>query len=121
VTLAWDRFEQLSGAADRNFEVFVRALVRRRWGAFGQLRDRLNQPGIEFHLQLHSPSGDLGDPPRWWGWQCKYYALTANNGFRADQRREIAAAVGKARRRRRSTRVSSVASSARTSASRSTS
>lgn len=97
MTLAWDRFEQLSGAADRNFEVFVRALVRRRWGAFGQLRDRLNQPGIEFHLQLHSPSGDLGDPPCWWGWQCKYYSLTASNGFRADQRREIAPAVGKAR------------------------
>lgn len=97
MTLAWDRFEQLSGAVDRNFEVFVRALVRRRWGAFGQLRDRLNQPGIEFHLQLHSPSGELGNPPRWWGWQCKYYTLTAGNGLRATQRRDIEAAVLKAR------------------------
>ena len=97
MSLAWDRFEQLSGAADRNFEVFVRALVRRRWGAYGQLRDRLNQPGIEFHLQLHSSSGDLGDPPRWWGWQCRFYKLPQSNSLGQTRRNEIAAAVEKAR------------------------
>jgi hypothetical protein len=98
VSLAWDRFEELPGAAERNFEVFVRALVRRRWGAYGQLRDRLNQPGIEFHLQLHSPTGDeLGDPPRWWGWQCKYYRLPQSGALGTTRRTEIADAVQKAR------------------------
>lgn len=97
MTLAWDRFEQLAGAEQRNFEVLHRALVRRRWGRYGQLRDRLNQPGIEFHVQLHTECDDLGAPPRWWGWQCKYYKLPASKSLGTTRRDEIADAVKKAR------------------------
>ncbi|MGL6307224.1 hypothetical protein ACSZMF_16085 [Aeromonas caviae] len=71
----WDVFKKLPGAAEENFETLCRALVRRHYGRFGCFKQLANQPGVEFHLQLHEPCY-LGDPPRWIGWQCKWYELT---------------------------------------------
>jgi len=55
--------EGLPGAADKNFEALTRAIVSRRYGRLGKLRERRNQPGVEFYLQLEH-AGPLGDPGR---------------------------------------------------------
>ena len=96
MALAWDRFRDLPGAEDRNFEVLIRALVRRRWGGFGQLRDRLNQPGVEFHLELNADC-DLGQAGRWFGWQCRFYTNLPKNRLGTKRRERIKEAMLKAR------------------------
>ncbi|MES4887313.1 hypothetical protein [Streptomyces sp. NPDC096012] len=58
---------RLPGAADQNFEALTRAVVSRRYGALGTMRERRNQPGVEFCLRVDH-AGALGDPGRIWGW-----------------------------------------------------
>ena len=84
----WDVFSELSGAADENFEKLCRSLVRRHYGRFGQFKQLANQPGVEFHLQL-TESCDLGAPPRWIGWQCKWYGLANGQDLGAARRSKI--------------------------------
>jgi hypothetical protein len=87
--------EQLQGAADQNFEALTRAIVSRRYGALGTLRERRSQPGVEFYLRVEHP-GALGDPPRVWGWSCKWFILGRNNELTSDQRKQIEASLDKA-------------------------
>ncbi|MFF7400037.1 hypothetical protein ACFZAI_26545 [Achromobacter sp. NPDC008082] len=84
----WDVFRRLPGAATENFEKLCRALVRRHYGRFGRFKQRANQPGVEFHLELTEPC-DLGAPPRWIGWQCKWYDLENGEGLGATRRKTI--------------------------------
>lgn len=84
MSLPWDRFEALPGAPDRNLELLWRGIVQRTWERFGRLRSVRQQPGVEFHLLLESEC-DLGEAGRWFGWQCRWYTLKADNGFRASQ------------------------------------
>lgn len=84
----WDVFRRLPGAATENFEKLCRALVRRHYGRFGRFKQRANQPGVEFHLELTEPC-DLGAPPRWVGWQCKWYDLENGEGLGATRRKTI--------------------------------
>lgn len=84
----WDVFRRLPGAATENFEKLCRALVRRHYGRFGRFKQRANQPGVEFHLEL-TESCDLGAPPRWVGWQCKWYDLENGEGLGATRRKTI--------------------------------
>lgn len=85
----------LPGAADENFEVFTRAVVSRRYGAFGTLRERRQQPGVEFYLRVEHP-GPLGDPRRVWGWSCKWFMLGKNNELSRAQRDQIVQSIDKA-------------------------
>jgi len=84
----WDVFRGLPGAATDNFEQLCRALVRRHYGRFGHFKQRANQPGVEFHLEL-TESCELGAPPRWIGWQCKWYDLENGEGLGAARRKTI--------------------------------
>lgn len=84
----WDVFRELPGAADENFEKLCRSLVRRHYGRFGRFKQLANQPGVEFHLQL-TESCDLGAPPRWIGWQCKWYELANGQDLGATRRNKI--------------------------------
>lgn len=84
----WDVFTQLPGAATSNFEKLCRSLVRRHYGCFGHFRELANQPGVEFHLQL-TDDCVLGKPPRWIGWQCKWYQLARGAKLTAAQRTKI--------------------------------
>lgn len=84
----WDVFRGLPGAATENFERLCRALVRRHYGRFGRFKQRANQPGVEFHLEL-TESCDLGAPTRWVGWQCKWYDLENGEGLGAARRKTI--------------------------------
>lgn len=92
----WDVFSELPGAADENFEKLCRALVRRHYGRFGRFKQLANQPGVEFHLQLAEPC-DLGGPPRWIGWQCKWYELANGQDLGAARKKKIIEGMEKTR------------------------
>ncbi|MDH2171079.1 hypothetical protein N5J50_01230 [Acinetobacter johnsonii] len=72
--LNWSKFENLSGAADVNFEKLCRSLIRRHYGQYGSFKELANQAGVEFHLKLEQDCA-LGGSTRWYGWQCKWYDL----------------------------------------------
>lgn len=93
----WDVFRSLPGAATDNFERLCRALVRRHYGRFGHFKQRANQPGVEFHLKL-TESCELGAPPRWIGWQCKWYDLENGEGLGAARRNAIIEGMEKTQR-----------------------
>lgn len=93
----WNVFYELPGAADENFEKLCRSLVRRHYGRFGRFKQLANQPGVEFHLQLTEPC-DLGDPPRWIGWQCKWYELANGQDLGATRRNKIIEGMEKTRK-----------------------
>lgn len=87
--LNWDIFTGLPGSAEKNFELLCRGIVRQNFGSFGIFRALANQPGVEFHLKLDNRCDALGDPGRWWGWQCKWYELAANGRLGATRRTQI--------------------------------
>lgn len=87
--------EHLPGAPDENFEVLTRAVVSRRYGALGPLRERRQQPGVEFYLRVEHP-GALGDPGRVWGWSCKWFKLGRNYELTSTQREQIEESLDKA-------------------------
>ncbi|MET4615791.1 hypothetical protein ABIA71_001357 [Stenotrophomonas sp. 2619] len=93
----WGVFRALPGAADENFERLCRSLVRRHYGRFGTFKQLANQPGVEFHLQL-TDSCDLGAPPRWIGWQCKWYELANGQDLGAARRKVIIEGIEKTRK-----------------------
>lgn len=85
----------LAGAPDTNFEVLTRAIVSRRYGALGTIREWRQQPGVEFYLRVEHP-GELGDPGRVWGWSCKWFLLGSGNRLTRSQRTQIEESVDKA-------------------------
>ncbi len=87
--LNWDIFTGLPGSAETNFELLCRGIVRQNFGSFGVFRALANQPGVEFHLKLDMRCDPLGDPGRWWGWQCKWYDLPAKGELGATRRAKI--------------------------------
>ena len=88
----WKVFEELPGDKTKNFEMLCRALIRRHYGQFGDFRALANQPGVEFHLKLHT-SCSLGEPGRWYGWQCKWYDLSPGRVIGTTRRRQIQEAI----------------------------
>ena len=88
-SLNWNAFRGLPGSAETNFELLCRGIVRHNYGSYGVLRALANQPGVEFHLKLERPSDALGDPGRWWGWQCKWYDLPASGALGVTRRTKI--------------------------------
>jgi len=95
VTLDLTQLTRLPGAPDENVEVLTRAIVSRRYGALGTLRERRQQPGVEFYLRVEHP-GELGDPGRVWGWSCKWFILGKDNELTSGQRNQIEESVDKA-------------------------
>ena len=87
--LNWDIFKGLPGSSEKNFELLCRGLVRQNFGSYGSFRALANQPGVEFHLMLDKRCDALGDPGRWWGWQCKWYDLAANGALGSTRRAQI--------------------------------
>lgn len=90
--LNWDAFAKLPGSAEYNFEMLRRALIRRHYGRYGGFAARANQPGVEFHLKLHTACA-LGDPSRWFGWQCRWYDLPSGRALGSARRRKITEAI----------------------------
>lgn len=88
----WDVFAGLPGASTTNFEMLCRAIIRRHYGSFGEFVALANQPGVEFHLKLHS-SCSLSVVGRWYGWQCRWYELPSGRAIGATRRRKIVEAI----------------------------
>lgn len=88
----WDVFEGLPGSADYNFEIVCRILVRRHYGRYGYFSALTNQPGVEFDLRLHSTCA-LGEPGRWYGWQCKWFDLPRARDIGSTRRGIIESAI----------------------------
>ena len=95
--LAWDKFEALSGSPNDNFEDLWRVLVRRHYGQHGEFRELAQQPGVEFHLRLHSECC-LGEPERWYGWQCRWYEIGPGRALGSARRAGILDALAKSQR-----------------------
>ncbi|MBD1853165.1 hypothetical protein H6F87_24795 [Cyanobacteria bacterium FACHB-502] len=93
--LNWDAFASLPGSAEKNFELLCRGLVRHNFGSYGVLRALANQPGVEFHLKLDRHSDALGEPGRWWGWQCKWYDLPTSGALGSTRRTKIEEGIRK--------------------------
>jgi hypothetical protein len=87
--LNWNAFATLPGSAEKNFELLCRGIVRQNFGSYGVLRALANQPGVEFHLKLERRCDALGNPGRWWGWQCKWYDLPASGELGTTRRTKI--------------------------------
>jgi hypothetical protein len=90
--LNWDIFAALPGSAETNFEALCRALIRRHYGRYGDFAALAAQPGIEFHLKLHTECS-LGKPGRWYGWQCRWYDLPGGRALGGARRAKIAKAL----------------------------
>jgi len=84
----WDAFERLPGGAESNFEMLCRALIRRHDNQYGAFAALAAQPGVEFHLKLSTPCV-LGDPGRWYGWQCRWYDLPGGRALGTTRRKKI--------------------------------
>ncbi len=82
-------FYLLPGSKNINFENLCRALIRLHFGQYGKFLSLRNQPGVEFHLKLLEKCHTLGEPPRWYGWQCKLHEQTVSGELRASSRRDI--------------------------------
>lgn len=93
--LKWEIFTSLPGSAEKNFELLCRGIVRQNFGSYGTFRALANQPGVEFHLKLDRQCAALGDPGRWWGWQCKWYDLAANGALGSTRRTKIEEGIRK--------------------------
>ena len=87
--LDWTTFYSLPGSKNINFENLCRALIRLHFGQYGKFLSLKNQPGVEFHLKLSENCPTLGEPPRWYGWQCKLHEQTTAGDLRASSRRDI--------------------------------
>lgn len=87
-SLDWTKFDSLTGSRSGNFENLCRGLIKLQYARFGQFKALANQPGVEFHLKLLE-SCQLGDPPRWFGWQCKLHKLTQKGELSSSSRKDI--------------------------------
>lgn len=94
-SLDWTKFYSLPGNKDQNFEDLCRALVRLHFGGVGHFAALKNQPGVEFHLKLSMPCSTLGDPPRWYGWQCKFHSRIQRGDLSAASKRDIEDSLSK--------------------------
>lgn len=88
----WDAFQSLPGAPQRNFEHICRAIIRIHYGRYGGFAALAAQPGVEFHLKLHT-SCFLGAPDRWYGWQCRWYELPSGVAIGAARKTKIEEAI----------------------------
>jgi len=87
-SLDWTVFNSLPGSKDKNFENLCRGLMHLHFGQYGYFRARANQPGVEFHIRL-TESCSLGAPPKWFGWQCKFFTRTQNGDLTAASKKDI--------------------------------
>lgn len=91
-SLNWSAFAALPGAAETNFEMLCRAIVRRQYSRSGEFLALANQPGVEFHLRLEEDC-DLDRAGRWYGWQCRWYGLASGKALGTTRKKKIEKAL----------------------------
>ena len=87
--LDWEKFKELTGDYAENFEKLCRSIVRRRFGQFGPLIERKNQPGVEFYIRLDQGCLELGDSGDKIGWQCKWFERRADGKLTSSAKKQI--------------------------------
>lgn len=87
--LDWTKFDNSPGSQSDNFERLCRQLIRLNFARYGEYRALKNQPGIEVDLKLSRECQALGEPPRWYGWQCKLHKLTNDGHLRSSSKQDI--------------------------------
>jgi hypothetical protein len=88
-SLNWAAFNALPGSKSQNFENLCRALILLHFGKYGQFAALKNQPGVEFHLMIKENCPILGEPPRWYGWQCKLHTRTTKKNLTSSSKKDI--------------------------------
>lgn len=94
-SLDWSKFNILPGDKAINFENLCRAVIRLHFGQYGQFEALKNQPGVEFHLNITHDCDTLGKIGRWYGWQCKFFTLTAAGKLRSSSKNKIKESIRK--------------------------
>ena len=94
IMLDWKKFKELTGSDSENFEKLCRSIVRRRFGQFGPLVERKNQPGVEFYIRLDQDCPELGDSGDKVGWQCKWFERRADGKLTSSAKRQILHSLG---------------------------
>ena len=87
--LDWQRFKELTGNDSENLQKLCRSIVRRKFGQFGPLIERKNQPGVEFYIRLDLDCPELGHSGDKVGWQCKWFELQANGKLTSSAKGKI--------------------------------
>ncbi|MBK8972112.1 MAG: hypothetical protein IPM37_12325 [Hahellaceae bacterium] len=93
--LDWQKFRSLAGQDAANFEKLCRAIVRRRYGCFGPLIGRKNQPGVEYYITLSKDCPDIGYAGEKIGWQCKWFETKSNGELTSGSRSNIQHSLAK--------------------------
>ena len=96
--LNWDRFRSLDGDPRTNWERLCTEVLRRTYTSYGVFEAYAQQPGVEIILKLKRNSPTLGDPPRCWGWQCRWYDLQGGQPIGSNRRQSIEQAIRKTER-----------------------
>ena len=94
IMLDWQKFKELTGSDSENFEKLCRSIVRRRFGRFGSLVERKNQPGVEFYIRLDQDCPELGDSGDKVGWQCKWFERRADGKLTSSAKGQILHSLG---------------------------
>jgi hypothetical protein len=68
--------------------------VKRNYGQYGDFAGLALQPGVEFHLKIRTKC-ELGEPGRWYGWQCRWYGLQAGRALGSARKEKIKLAINK--------------------------
>lgn len=92
--LDWDRFKNLDGSDEDNFELLCRGIVRAHSASKGTFRSRANQPGVEFHVKYDTETlfASAGSHV---GWQCKWFDTQGTSDLLASQKQQILSSIEK--------------------------
>ena len=93
--LNWDRFNSLDGDPRTNWERLCTEVLRRTYTSYGIFEAYAQQQGVEIILRLKRKSPTLGEPPRCWGWQCRWYDLPGGQRIGSNRRRSIEQTIQK--------------------------
>ncbi len=91
--LNWDGFPDLPGDVRANFEGLCRATIFVNYSRFGRFAATAQQPGVEFHLRIEEPDCPLGDPVRWFGWQCKWWDIQSGRAIGKNRQKNVVDAL----------------------------
>ncbi|NGN62564.1 hypothetical protein G5C51_01415 [Streptomyces sp. A7024] len=88
-SLDWAKFTALPGSPRDNFELLCRGVVAHAYARYGRFITQAQQPGVEFHLDIHQPGCPLGEPGRCFGWQTKWWDIQSGRAIGTSRRNDV--------------------------------
>ena len=92
--LDWEAFGNLSGARDENFEQLCRILIRPQLCSVRPIPIICSTTWSRVPPEIGNPCS-LGEPGRWYGWQCRWYDLASARRIGSTRRNHIQDAITK--------------------------